>query len=89
MIANPDSPDSRRKWQHWLNTFSNYVDDIENINNENKSSVLIDLINSSIYEYINEATTFHNAITILRNTYANKVFARHRLATCEQKLDHS
>ena len=90
--ANPDASDAKRKWQHWYKTFSNYVENIEGITDENKLKVLINHLDSAVFEYISDIETYDAALTTLRNVYVkptNEVFARYRLATCKQRLGQS
>ena len=90
--ANPDASDAKSKWQHWYKTFSNYVDDIEGITDENKLKVLMNHLDSAVFEYISNIETYDAALTTLRNVYVkptNEVFARYRLAICKQQLGQS
>jgi len=50
--------------------------------------ILISLLDSTVYEYIRECSTYEDAIACLDNVFVkpvNEVFARHRLNTCQQK----
>jgi len=51
-----------------------------------------DLLDSTVYEYIRECSTYKDAIACLDNLFVKsvkEVFARHRLTTCQQKPEES
>ena len=90
--TDPTSPDSKRKWQHGIRTFMGYINSIEGVGEENKLNILINHVNTSVYQYISEAETYEAAITILHKIYIkqiNEIFARYRLTTCKQQPDQT
>ena len=90
--TDPTSPDSKRKWQHWIRTFTGYINSIEGVSEKNKLNILINHVDTSVYEYISEAETYEAAITILHKIYIkpiNEIFARYRLTTCKQQPDQT
>jgi len=54
--------------------------------------ILISLLDSTVYEYIRECSTYEDAIACLDNVFVkpvNEAFPRHRLNTCQQKPGES
>ena len=83
--TDPTSPDSKRKWQYWIRTFTGF-------SKENKLNILIDHVDTSVYECISEAEPYEAAITILHNVYIkpiNENFARYRLTTSKQQPEQT
>ena len=52
---NPTSPDSKRMCQHWIRTFTGYINSIQGVSEENKLNILINHVDTSVYEHISEA----------------------------------
>lgn len=85
--ADASSQEGPRKWLHWRRTFESYVNRLENATDIDKLDVLINLVDTNVYSYISECTTYADAITKLNRAYVtpiNEVFARHRLNNCRQ-----
>ena len=89
--TDPTSPDSKRKGQHWIRTFTGYINSIEGVSEENKLNILINHVDTSVYEYISEAETYETT-RILHKIYIkpiNEIFARYQLTTCRQQPDQT
>ena len=67
--TDPTLLDSKRKWQNWIRTFTGYINSIEEVSEENKLNILINHVDTSLYEYISEAETYEAAITILHKIH--------------------
>lgn len=85
--TDPNSSTATREWKHWFKTFSNYLESIAD-HNPNQLNVLVNYLTPRVYDYISECTSYDGAILILSELYVkpkNEVFARHLLATRQQK----
>ena len=90
--ADASSQEGSRKWLHWRRTFESYVRRLDNANDRDKLDILINLVDSNVYAYISECTTYADAVDKLNRAYVkpiNEVFARHRLNTSRQDLTES
>ncbi|XP_012561167.1 uncharacterized protein LOC101236254 [Hydra vulgaris] len=82
----PNSADAAKTYNHWLRTFNNFVSTVDN--NFIKLNLLINHIESNVYEFISECDDFEQATSILESIYIkpkNEIFARHILSTRKQK----
>ena len=87
----PNARDASKSWRHWLTTFENFVEAIPN-EEVNKLNVLINYVSSEVYQLFYEATTYDEAINLLKSLYVktpNEIFARHKLATRKQQPGES
>ena len=87
--VDPNTGDADKQFSHWKRTFDNFLD---SLTAPDKLSILINFVSATIYEYIADATTYNEAITILNDTYIkkkNEVFARHILSTSKQNPGES
>ena len=90
--ADASSQEGSRKWLHWRRTFESYVRRLDNANDRDKLDILINLVDTNVYAYISECTTYADAVDKLNRAYVkpiNEVFARHRLNTSRQDLTES
>ena len=89
--VDPNSPTAEDEWKFWLKTFINFVEAVPAGEGEapiNKLNVLTAYLTAPIYKVIAEETTYDNAVAALRRLYVkprNEIFARHLLATAQQK----
>jgi len=83
---------SSRKWKHWKRTFVSYTARLANISVADKLAILVNLVDTSVYAYISECTTYADAIGKLDEAYikrVNEVYARYQLSTCRQSIVES
>ena len=86
-----NAQDASKSWRHWLTTFENFVEAIPG-EEVNKLNVLINYVSSEVYQLFYEATTYDEAINLLKSLYVkmpNEIFARHKLATRKQQPGES
>ena len=84
----PTSANAEAKWTHWKRTFGNFLEGITNIAEGNKLPLLCNYVSSNVYQFINDCTTYTEAITILDSLFIKKrniIFARHCLSTRNQQ----
>ena len=95
LSVDPNSPTAENEWKFWLKTFTNFVEAMPAGEGEaqiNKLNVLTAYLTAPIYKVIAEETTSDNAVAALRRLYVkprNEIFARHLLATAQQKVGES
>lgn len=83
----PNTPSSAKEFSHWHMTLENFLSVLPN-ENLDKLKVLVNFLTPSVYEYINECTTYDTAIEALKTAYikpTNEVFARHLLSVRKQQ----
>lgn len=95
----PNSSTAANEWRHWHKTFTNFIEDCTDKASQtkgckppNKLRTLINCVSHSVYQYIEECTTYDDAISTLKKLYVktpNEIFARHLLATRRQKAGES
>ena len=89
--VDPNSPTAGREWKHWHKTFSNFIEECGE-NAPDKFRTLVNSVSYSVFEYIEDCTDFESAIAILEGIYLktpNEIFARHLLATRQQRVGES
>ncbi|XP_046845651.1 uncharacterized protein LOC124439469 [Xenia sp. Carnegie-2017] len=89
--TNPNAQDAARSWLHWFATFQNFVAAIPN-EEVNKLKVLVNYVSADVYQLFCEATTYEEAIELLKNLYVkvpNEIFSRQKLATRKQQSGES
>ncbi|XP_076055154.1 uncharacterized protein LOC143033545 [Oratosquilla oratoria] len=87
----PSSSTAAREWRHWYKTFSNFIQECGE-NAPDKLRTLVNCVSHNVYEYIEECTNYDSAISVLQKLYVktpNEIFARHLLATRQQKPGES
>ena len=87
----PNAQDASKSWRHWLTTFENFVEAIPD-EEVNKLNVLRNYVSSEVYQLFCQATTYDEAINLLKSLYVktpNEIFARHKLATRKQHARES
>jgi len=87
----PSSANAVKQWRHWLKIFENFLQELgTKRENLNKLTVLVNYVNSDVYELFSEAATYDDALAQLKALYVkapNEIYARHALATRKQQLD--
>ena len=81
----PTDPDATRKFKHWLATVKNYISSLDAT--ANKLHTLINFVGHQSYTYIENETTYEDALRKLKSQYekpVNSIYARHILATRKQ-----
>ena len=95
LSADPNSPLADKQYKHWLTAFQNFVESVRNADRDrevDKLALLVNYILPSVYCSIESATTYDDALSILKSIYIkpkNEVFARHLLAIRLQHSDES
>ena len=87
--ADPSSALAAKEWKHWHRTFANFLGALTN---PDELSILINYVSPRIFEYIENQTTFADAIAVLEALYVkptNEIFARYKLATRRQQNGES
>ena len=90
--ADHESSDGKRQWLHWHKSFTTYIDKMDGINDSEKLDLLINHIDSSVYELISESETYNEAVDLLNSIYAktpSPIFARYVLKSCKQQAGES
>ena len=69
----PSAQDAAKTWKHWHRTFTNFLEAVEaaNDNAPNKLNTLINYVSANVYDYIEDASTYEEAITILQGLYVS------------------
>ena len=89
--ADPSASGATKSWIHWKRTFENFLAVLldENID---KFRVLTNFVSPTVFEFIEECTTYEAALEALDNIYVkptNEIYARHVLATRRQQTGES
>ena len=82
-----NSPTAAKEWKHWHRTFTNFIDECGD-NAPDKYRTLVNFVSHSVYEYIEDCTSYETALEALKRVFIktpNEIFARHLLATRRQK----
>ena len=93
----PSTPNASKQWKHWKKTFENFMTELveavpEGGRQPNKLRALQNNVAPSVYEYIDDLTTYEACIEKLEALYCktrNEIFARHQLATRRQESGES
>ena len=90
--ANPESSDAKKQWVHWFKSFTIYISKLEGVTEADKFNLLINHIDSAVYELISETETYDTAVELLKATFAktpSPIFARYVLKSCKQQSGES
>ena len=90
--VDPNTPDASKAYKHWLRTFTNFAAKFEADADSDKLELLINFVESNVFDYISDCETFADALSTLQSVYIkpkNVIFARHLLATRKQKTGES
>ncbi|GFT90666.1 uncharacterized protein NPIL_504061 [Nephila pilipes] len=80
----PTCANMEAKWSHWKRTFGSFLQGITNISEGNKLTLLYNYVSSSVCQYINDCSTYAEAIMTLDSLFLKKqnvIFPRHCLST--------
>ena len=61
----PNTPVSSKEFNHWFKTFENFLSVLPQ-DNLDKLMILTNFLSPTVYELINECSTFENAVTVLK-----------------------
>ena len=87
----PNSPTAGREWKHWHRTLLNFIEECGD-NAPDKFRILVNCVTHNVYENFEDCTSFDSAIAALERVYIktpNEIFARHLLATHQQRPGES
>ena len=92
----PEEPEATKIFDYWFKTFDSFVSTViasaENRDSVNRLALLTNYLSPQTYAYISEASTYEEAVLLLRSSYRkrkNVTFARHLLMTRSQKQGES
>ena len=90
----PSAQDAAKTWKHWHRTFTNFLEAVEaaNENAPNKLNTLINYVSANVYDYIADASTYEEAITILQGLYVSPLPTepeqhKEQAKECERRQD--
>ncbi|XP_068235600.1 uncharacterized protein [Palaemon carinicauda] len=89
--TDPSSSNAAKEWKHWHRIFTNFIEESGDAAPD-KLRALVNCVSSSVYELIEDCSTFESAIAKLDSVYVklpNEIFARHVLATRRQQSGES
>lgn len=92
--VDPANVGAEVKWKHWRTTFANFLEGISSPPDTEgkKLSLLCNFISANVYQYINEAKTYEDAMDTLNSIYIIKrseIYSRHCLASRTQQTGES
>lgn len=94
--VDPSDANAGKEWTHWIRTFDNFLNSIPPTDEGgpplNKLPLLVNFVSPRVYQYIEDCTSYSEAIEILKQSYVkptNEIYARHLLATRRQKSGES
>lgn len=90
--ADPNCSLASKKWTHWFKTFSNFISALPNDQNLDKLALLINFIAPTVFDFIQDETSFDAAVSRLKSIYEkrkNEIFARYLLSTRKQESGES
>ena len=67
--ADASSQESSRKRLHWQITTESYARRMDNANDHDRSDILINLVDTNVYAYVSECTTYAHAMSKLNGAY--------------------
>ena len=92
----PNDATASKQFKHWKRCFENYVTECVTVTADNaetkKLQASINTASSDVYEYIDECTTYTEAMAILQSVFVksrSEIYARHKLATAKQAAGQS
>ncbi|XP_068245363.1 uncharacterized protein [Palaemon carinicauda] len=89
--TDPSSSNAAKEWKNWHRTFTNFIEESGDAAPD-KLRALVNCVSSSVYELIEDCSTFESTIAKLDSVYVklpNEIFARHILATRQQQSGES
>ncbi|XP_059819340.1 uncharacterized protein LOC132390815 [Hypanus sabinus] len=88
----PQDPDAALAFEHWLACFQSYLAELRATEPAVMHRILLSRVSSKVYSFIRDLPTYEGALDALKRQYlrpVNTVYARHRLATRQQRPGES
>ncbi|XP_059844624.1 uncharacterized protein LOC132404485 [Hypanus sabinus] len=88
----PQDPDAALTFEHWLACFQSYLAELRATEPAVMHRILLSRVSSKVYSFIRDLPTYEGALDALKRQYlrpVNTVYARHRLATRQQRPGES
>ncbi|XP_059823926.1 uncharacterized protein LOC132393115 [Hypanus sabinus] len=85
-------PDAALAFEHWLACFQSYLAELRATEPAVMHRILLSRVSSKVYSFIRDLPTYEGALDALKRQYlrpVNTVYARHRLATRQQRPGES
>ncbi|XP_059841286.1 uncharacterized protein LOC132402453 [Hypanus sabinus] len=88
----PQDPDAALVFEHWLACFQSYLEEVRATEPAVMHRILLSRVTPKVYSIIRDLPTYDGALDALKRQYlrpVNTVYARHRLATRQQRPGES
>ncbi|XP_059842895.1 uncharacterized protein LOC132403513 [Hypanus sabinus] len=88
----PQDPDAALAFEHWLACFQSYLEVVRATEPAVMHRILLSRVTPKVYSIIRDLPTYDGALDALKRQYlrpVNTVYARHRLATRQQRPGES
>ncbi|XP_059804785.1 uncharacterized protein LOC132380106 isoform X2 [Hypanus sabinus] len=88
----PQDPDAALAFEHWLACFQSYLEEVRATEPAVIHRILLSRVTPKVYSIIRDLPTYEGALDALKRQYlrpVNTVYARHRLATRQQRPGES
>ncbi|XP_059843069.1 uncharacterized protein LOC132403623 [Hypanus sabinus] len=88
----PQDPDAALAFEHWLACFQSYLAELRATEPAVMHRILLSRVTPKVYSFIRDLPTYEGALDALKRQYlrpVNTVYARHRLATRQQRPGES
>ncbi|XP_059833137.1 uncharacterized protein LOC132398132 [Hypanus sabinus] len=88
----PQDPDAALVFEHWLACFQSYLEEVRATEPAVMHRILLSRVTPKVYSIIRDLPTYDGALDALKRQYlrpVNTVYARHRLATWQQRPGES
>ena len=86
-----NAPNASKEWKHWRKTFENFIAECGE-DAPDKFRSIINCVSASVYEYVEDCTTYDEVINTLVGLYVktpNETFVRHQLLARHQNPNES
>ncbi|XP_059833100.1 uncharacterized protein LOC132398117 isoform X1 [Hypanus sabinus] len=88
----PQDPDAALAFEHWLACFQSYLEEVRATEPAVMHRILLSRVTPKVYSIFRDLPTYDGALDALKRQYlgpVNTVYARHRLATRQQRPGES
>ena len=88
----PNTASADQEWNHWKIKLQKCISRVKDITDQDKLDLLITYVSASVFSYIQDSTTYDDAIKALDKVYnpkKNVIFARHQLRSYRQETGQS
>ncbi|XP_059841033.1 uncharacterized protein LOC132402257 isoform X1 [Hypanus sabinus] len=88
----PQDPDAALAFEHWLACFQSYLEEVRATKPAVMHRILLSRVTPKVYSIIRDLPTYDGALDALKRQYlrpVNTIYARHRLATRQQRPGES